>query len=265
MARARNIKPGFFKNEDLVELPFATRLLFVGLWTLADREGRLEDRPKRIKMEIFPADDVDIEESLNELVAAGFITRYTVGADRYIEVVAFTKHQHPHQKEPASTIPKPGASPVRELDGNSAEHAVCLVLDSYSTPCKSGASPVLNSDEHNASRADSLLLIPDSPSLKPLRTLSGKPDFKPLAIEILQFLNLKAGRAYRPTEANLGFIMDRLKSGNTVSDCKQVIAKKVREWAGNPDMDTYLRPATLFNRTKFDQYTGELVETPDAP
>ena len=55
MARARNIKPAFFKNETLVELPVETRLLFIGLWTLADREGRLEDRPKRIKMEIYPA------------------------------------------------------------------------------------------------------------------------------------------------------------------------------------------------------------------
>ena len=31
MARARNIKPGFFTNDELVELPFATRLLFIGL------------------------------------------------------------------------------------------------------------------------------------------------------------------------------------------------------------------------------------------
>ena len=52
MARARNIKPGFFTNDELVELPFATRLLFIGLWTIADREGRMVDRPKKIKMEI---------------------------------------------------------------------------------------------------------------------------------------------------------------------------------------------------------------------
>ena len=61
MARARNIKPSFFTNEDLVELPFEDRLLFIGLWTLADREGRLEDRPKRIKMAVFPADNVDVD------------------------------------------------------------------------------------------------------------------------------------------------------------------------------------------------------------
>lgn len=55
MARMRTIKPGFFTDEELVELPFEVRLLFVGLWTLADREGRLTDKPKQIKMAIFPA------------------------------------------------------------------------------------------------------------------------------------------------------------------------------------------------------------------
>ena len=67
MARARNIKPGFFTNEDLVELDFATRLLFAGLWTVADREGRLQDRPKKIKIDVFPADNLDIDAMLQAL------------------------------------------------------------------------------------------------------------------------------------------------------------------------------------------------------
>ncbi|MDI9733891.1 hypothetical protein QM259_16735 [Acinetobacter baumannii] len=52
MARSRNIKPSFFMNEDIIELPFEARLLFIGLWILADREGRLENRPKKIKMSV---------------------------------------------------------------------------------------------------------------------------------------------------------------------------------------------------------------------
>lgn len=105
MARARNIKPGFFKNEDLVELPFEDRLLFIGLWTLADREGRLEDRPKRIKMEVFPADDVDVETSLTRLASTGMLHRYEVGNGRYIQIVNFLKHQRPHGQEKDSEIP----------------------------------------------------------------------------------------------------------------------------------------------------------------
>jgi hypothetical protein len=52
--RACNIKPGFFKNEVLGTAVPILSLLFSGLWGLADREGRLEDRPLRIKAEIFP-------------------------------------------------------------------------------------------------------------------------------------------------------------------------------------------------------------------
>jgi hypothetical protein len=135
MARARNIKPGFFKNEELVEVPFETRLLFIGLWTLADREGRLEDRPKRIKMEVFPVDSVDIDKCLNELQSHGFILRYSVDGVGYIQVLAFNKHQNPHKTERDSTIPPPA------LNG----------------------SPTVNAPlEHDANRAESLFT--DSPN-----------------------------------------------------------------------------------------------------
>lgn len=107
MSRARNLKPAFFKNEDLAELPFEYRLLFQGLWCLADREGRLENRPKRIKAELFPYDDVDVDCGLDSLEASGFIQRYPAGESTYIQVVAFSRHQNPHCKEVASTIPAP--------------------------------------------------------------------------------------------------------------------------------------------------------------
>lgn len=105
MARARNVKPGLFKNEVLVELPFEFRYMFVGLWTLADREGRLEDRPVRIKMELFPADNVDVNAGLDALDEHGFIKRYEADGSKYIQILAWNKHQNPHCKEAPSTIP----------------------------------------------------------------------------------------------------------------------------------------------------------------
>lgn len=107
MARARNIKPGFFKNEILAELPTEVRLLFIGLWTLADREGRLEDRPKRIRAELFAFDGFDVDSMLNELQSKDFVTRYEVGGIRFIQIENFVKHQDPHYKEKASEIPPP--------------------------------------------------------------------------------------------------------------------------------------------------------------
>jgi hypothetical protein len=105
VARARNLKPGFFRNADLVELPFEARLMFAGLWTIADREGRMEDRPKQIKMEIFPADTIECDALLNMLQSAGMIERYSVENKSYIQVVNFTKHQNPHHMEAPSEIP----------------------------------------------------------------------------------------------------------------------------------------------------------------
>jgi len=82
---------------------------------------------------------------------------------------------------------------------------------------------------------------------------------KQQAIEVLDFLNEKTGRAYRHVDSNLKLIIACLKSGATVVDCRQVIAKKFREWKADSKMVEYLRPATLFNRVKFEQYMGELV------
>jgi hypothetical protein len=120
MARARLLKPGFFQNETLAELrppddttttpasSFAARLCFEGLWVLADKQGRLEDRPKRIKSETFPYDNVDVDRLLDALAAGGFIVRYTVDRERYIAIPKFLKHQSPHVREAESRIPAPG-------------------------------------------------------------------------------------------------------------------------------------------------------------
>ena len=60
MARARNIKPAFFTNDDLAEIEPLGRLLFIGLWTICDYKGDLEWRQKRVKAQILPYDNCDI-------------------------------------------------------------------------------------------------------------------------------------------------------------------------------------------------------------
>jgi hypothetical protein len=107
MARIRTIKPTFFMNDELADLDPLTRLLLIGLWTQADREGRLNDRPKRIKASVLPYDECDIDSMLDDLADNGNIVRYMAGGDSYIQVVNFTKHQNPHYKEVPSEIPAP--------------------------------------------------------------------------------------------------------------------------------------------------------------
>jgi hypothetical protein len=77
--RIRSFKPGFFKNEELCELSPFHRLAYAGLWMCADKRGRLEDRPKRLKAEIFAYDTaVDMQEILRDLSRVGLIRRYVV-------------------------------------------------------------------------------------------------------------------------------------------------------------------------------------------
>lgn len=104
MPRTRLIKPGFFKNDQLSECSMAARLLFAGLWCLADREGKLEDRQKLIKAEIFPHDDANISNLLDELSHVKLIDRYEIGEIKIIFIPTFLEHQRPHPSEPKSEL-----------------------------------------------------------------------------------------------------------------------------------------------------------------
>lgn len=113
MARARNIKPGFFKNYELADLGAGAQVLFAGLWCLADREGRLEDKPRYIKAEIFPYYEYDVNGGLTELQRLGLVSRYVVAGVAVIQVCNFKKHQTPHNTEKASTLPEqPAKTPI---------------------------------------------------------------------------------------------------------------------------------------------------------
>jgi hypothetical protein len=127
--RARNIKPSFFKNDILAQCEYSARLVFIGLWTLADREGRLEYRPKKIKAEILPYDDCKILDVLDQLKRHGFIQIYDVEDNTYIQVVNFTKHQHPHVKESASSIPAPDEHQTRPVQERPLTESLLLIPD----------------------------------------------------------------------------------------------------------------------------------------
>ena len=110
MARTRSIKPSFFKNEFLAECEPMARLLFVGLWTLANRDGRLELRPMRIKAELFPYENCDIMGLLKQLADRGFVRAYESGDVRVLEITKFGEHQRCHPDERAEGLPPPDES-----------------------------------------------------------------------------------------------------------------------------------------------------------
>ncbi|WP_256633887.1 hypothetical protein [Enterobacter hormaechei] len=106
MARIRTIKPEFWTDEKIVECSFEARLMFIGMFNFADDKGNLVRSPKRIKMQIFPADMIDCEPLIKELSLAGLISEYSVNGVEYIHIDGFSKHQKINRPS-ATTIPTP--------------------------------------------------------------------------------------------------------------------------------------------------------------
>lgn len=245
MARTRNLKPGFFDNEILHgECGPVAAILYEGLWCNSDREGRLEDRPLRIKAKILPYyQDQDANVLLSLLEDKGFILRYEIEGNKYIQILSFLKHQNPHVKEAESIIPAP-------------------TKVSASTENTETSQEINESDR--ASSLDPLSLDP----LIPSTTLSGKPDDPPPenkktkprqeAKEIIVFLNELTDRNYQGTEPQLKLIMARRQQGYPPLVIRKVIIQQVKKWKGDPRMDEFLRPKTLFNDTNFSEYAGTL-------
>ena len=117
MPRSRTVKGGFFRSPDIQHTPRECRLLFISLWTQADREGRLEDFAYSIRNEAFPYDvditDEHVEAMLDTLDARNLIVRYVIDAVPLIAVTKWSKHQHPHPKEAASVLPAPPEPPAK--------------------------------------------------------------------------------------------------------------------------------------------------------
>lgn len=75
---------------------------------------------------------------------------------------------------------------------------------------------------------------------------------------IIEYLNEKAGKKFKPVESHAKFIRERFEEGHTAEDICRVIDRKAHQWRDDPEMNQYLRPATLFNAEKFNQYVGDL-------
>ncbi|EKS6731506.1 hypothetical protein OSG44_005003 [Enterobacter mori] len=179
MARSRNIKPGFFTNDELAECSPHARLLFAGLWTIADKEGRLDDRPKKVKALVLPFDNVDCDELLQQLHDRKFIQRYQVQDGAYIQITNWKKHQNPHCKEAPSEIPEYCEADTKQEEEQVKEDKSTVqvqcndganesqVIDKHEAQLEYSASTVQEPVENNLNPADSFNLIPDSLILIP--------------------------------------------------------------------------------------------------
>lgn len=113
MPRRRMLDPEIWRNPDFATLSLLAKLLFIGIFSHADDEGRLEAEPVGLKIKIFPANSQDITqigEAIKELQSKQMIELYEVDEKQYLFIPKWFKHQY---------IPKPSPSdyplPPKEL------------------------------------------------------------------------------------------------------------------------------------------------------
>lgn len=118
MARIRTIKPEFWTSEQVVECSPTSRLLFIGIWNFCDDFGNHPSSVKQIKMEIFPGDDISIEEIgkyIRELINNDLLIEYQ-GNDnkKYLHVTGWhhqkidkKSQKYPKFDDHSTTIPQP--------------------------------------------------------------------------------------------------------------------------------------------------------------
>jgi hypothetical protein len=94
--RIRTIKPELWQDEKVGGLSRDARLLFIGLVTMADDEGRLRALPAVILGHCLPYDTDalrKVEAWLAEVAASGLVTRYVVDGNPYVQINGWTRHQ----------------------------------------------------------------------------------------------------------------------------------------------------------------------------
>lgn len=109
VGRIRTVKPELFTHPELyqaeVETGLPLRLAYIGLWTVADREGRFKWKPETIELAVLPYDKIDFPRVLDALVTRGYLVHYASGGKEYGYLPTFKLHQCINGRESPSAIP----------------------------------------------------------------------------------------------------------------------------------------------------------------
>lgn len=147
------------------------------------------------------------------------------------------------------------------VDENNLEFVNMLIAESQGFIEKKKESGRLGGLAKGSKRKQTLAL--SSTPLPSSSAVALEP--KTIVGEVISYLNLKAGKRYKPLSADATkYIPARANEGYELEDFKTAIDNQCREWLGTNN-EFYLRPSTLFNSDKFSGYvnnTRSQVEKP---
>jgi len=133
MARNRTISPDFWTWEAVIDCAPMTRLLFIGLWNFADDHGVQPLRPRTIRMQVFPGDEIGndaVRAMIDELASRKLVHIYEVEGIEYLAVVDWSVHhrvsrgaRRRYPADPSMPAPEPPPMPAKfPLPADATEH-----------------------------------------------------------------------------------------------------------------------------------------------
>ena len=134
MARKRMIDPSIWINEDFGTLTNLAKLVFIGLFSMADDEGRGKASPAYIKAVLFPYNDdlrvADIEKALSEISSKMSVIFYSCDENKYYTLTSWNKWQK---------IDKPSDSSIPAYEEDNKDFR--LLFDEHSTNSRRVVAP----------------------------------------------------------------------------------------------------------------------------
>lgn len=263
MARARLVRPELFTDDELAGCSIHARFLFIGLWTIADRSGRLKDRPRSIKAALYPMDNIEVDPLLVELADCNLIIRYELDGVKAIQIRTFVKNQYIHDDEKLDeSIPAhpdfPVTKPKRKHKGKQEK----ALNKPEGSPKVARSQP-----EGSTNVAKSTSLIPPSSSPSDLQEEpkgsfvadATTPAADPLSIEreLLEAWNAASGNTHVARTSGELILTDerrrafRIRIRDPAWDWRAAIAKfplktVLADPTGwKPDMDWFLKPGSV--------------------
>jgi hypothetical protein len=197
VAYLRTIKASFFTSEDVVSLSPLARLLYIGLWCEADREGRFKWAPLTFRLRYLPTDVCDVEAVCKELTDRQMVVLY---GDGLASIPTFLAHQRPNNREAASVLPDPRDACIeprdatftresrvregkeREVEGKEREGKERAAVAAFPSPVPMShdAWQETIADWNNATKAKGLPSVPSQPASwqRIVGALKGCPDLE---------------------------------------------------------------------------------------
>ncbi len=230
--RIRTIKPEFWESETLGRVSREARLLFVGLFSCCDDSGRTRASSRLLASRLFPYDEDAaklLPRWLGELEAEGCVRLYQAEGEQFLDIPKWLAHQK---------IDKPSPSKFPEF----REDSRGFEKNSLGTGNRE------QGEEQGTGNREELPLVPADPiPKKTLRMQAARP--------VLHLLNERSGRSFRETEANLLTIAARMEEpGVDFDGVMAMVRRQCLLWVQDPKMSEFLRPETLFGKTKFESY-----------